>query len=109
MEQTSLRPRLERRLTVLATRIAELRHKMCAATGLARLEEFGEIDQLEGRYDALETRLRRLDHEGVGRLPALKAEIETMAADLAGTLDDCILRIDSGFRLCPVRKQPNEK
>jgi hypothetical protein len=64
MQQPDLRPRLELQLTVLATRIAELREKMKTAAGQERIEECGEITALERRYTAIKDRLRDRDQEG---------------------------------------------
>jgi predicted nucleic acid-binding Zn-ribbon protein len=108
MEQTDLRPRLELRLTVLATRIAQLRHKMTQAAGPERIEELGEIDQLQERSKKLEKQLLDLEHHGAGAMPGVKAEIETMADDLAGTVDDFMMRIDAKFQLDADGKKPGK-
>ena len=106
MEQADLRPRLELRLTVLATRIAQLRHKMTHAAGPERIEELGEIDQLQERSKMLEKQLRDLEHQEPGAIPGVKAEIEIMADDLAGTVDDFMMRIDAKFRRDAAEKKP---
>jgi hypothetical protein len=108
MEQADLRPRLELRLTVLATRIAQLRQKMTHAAGSERIEELGEIDQLQERSKMLEKQLLDLEHQGAGAMPGVKAEIETMADDLAGTVDDFMMRIDAKFQLGPDGKKPGK-
>ena len=98
MDQADFRSGLTLRLTVLAARIAELRQKMSGADRPERIAEFGAIDSLQQRYDALDTRLLEFDQEDADAASGVKAEIATMAEDLAGTLDDFVMRIDAGFR-----------
>ena len=98
MEATGLHPVLEMRLAALATRIAELRLMMSQAKGLEKIEEFGEIEELEQRYKVLEERLRKLNLEGPGFRQDMKAEIEKVADDLTGTIQDFVTWVDSGSR-----------
>jgi hypothetical protein len=104
MDRTDFRSGLQTRLTVLATRIADLRQKTSRATDHERSVEFGEIDELQGRYKALRERLQILDQEGAGASSGMKMEIETMADDLAGTVDDFMMRIDAAFQSAPAEK-----
>lgn len=105
MAQIELQQMLERRLTVLATRIGDLRQKMDHATGADRLAQSGEIDELEGRYKALEDRIRHIDPAATS---AIAAETEVMTDDLADLVDDFIMRIDAGYRTDPPGKSTNE-
>ena len=66
--------------------------------GLEKMEEFGEIEDLEGRYKLLADRLRALNGEGPGFRPDMKAELEKVADDLSGTVDDFVSWVDSGYR-----------
>ncbi len=97
MEKTGLHPGLETRLTALAARIAQLRQKMSQAKGIEKIEEFGQIEELERRYKALEDRLRMLNREGPGFRQDMKAEIEKVTDDLTGTVQDFMTWIDSGY------------
>jgi hypothetical protein len=106
MEQTVLQQTLKRRLSVLATRIGDLRQKMDHMTGAERLAQFGEIDVLEGRYEALDDRIRHLDPQATG---AIAAETEVMADDLADLVDDFIMRIDAGYGIDPPRNSAKER
>jgi hypothetical protein len=105
MEQTGLQRTLERRLNVLAARIGDLRQKMSHTTGAERLAQLGEIDALEGRYRALDDRIRLVGPKGTG---AIAAETEVLADDLADLVDDSILRIDAGYRTEPPPKSSTE-
>ncbi len=98
MQEPGLHPGLEIRLTVLATRIAELRQKANQAEGPAEIEDFAEIAELERRYKVLEEDLRRLNFEGPGVRQDLKAGLETVADDLLGWVEDHMRWIDSGYR-----------
>ncbi len=108
MEETGLHPGLEMRLTALATRIAKLRQKMSQAKGLEKIEEFGEIEELEQRYKVLEDHLRKLNREGPGFRQDMKAEIEKVADDLTGTVEDFVTWVDSGYQPDQRPKRPNK-
>jgi len=78
---------------------------MSHATEHERSVGLGEIDELQGRHKALAERLHGLDQEGAATVSGVKAEIETMAHDLAGTVDDFIMRIDAGFQSAPAGRE----
>ncbi|MGB8842662.1 MAG: hypothetical protein WCC64_16505 [Aliidongia sp.] len=104
MELTGLRLRMEGRLTLLATRIADLRQKMRHASGAERLAQVAEIGELDGRYKALNDRIRHIDPQGTGAISTVAAEMDCMVDDLADVVDDLIMRIDAGYRTDPARK-----
>lgn len=89
---------LELRLVALAERIAALRRNRNTATGAAKIEDFGEIEELQRRYDELAGRLQALDREGHGFRQDVKAEMEKVADDLTGVVEDFALWVDSGYR-----------
>ncbi len=98
MEETGLHPALEMKLTALATRIASLRQKMSHAKVLEKIEELGEIGELERRHKVLADQLPGLNREGAGFRQDMKAELEKVADDLTGTVEDFVSWIDSGYR-----------
>lgn len=98
MEETSLHRELEIRLTALATRIAELRHKMSRAKGAEKIEEFGEITELEKRHATLAGRLQDLHQEGTGFRHEMKVELERLTDDLSGAVENFVLWADSGSK-----------
>jgi len=71
---------------------------MSQAKGLEKIEEFAEIEDLEGRYKLLADRLQALNGEGPGFRPDMKAELEKVADDLTGTVNDFVSWVDSGYR-----------
>lgn len=89
---------LEHRLEALAQRIAKLRQRMSAAKGTERLEELGEIEELDRRFDALAKRLQALNREGPGFRQDVKAELEKLADDLSGTVEDFVMWVDSNYQ-----------
>jgi predicted nucleic acid-binding Zn-ribbon protein len=95
METTGLHRDLELRLEALAERIAALRRKLRRAKGREKVEEFGEIAELEDRYATLAERLQALDREGPGFRQDAKAELEKVADDLSGTVEDFMSWIDA--------------
>lgn len=101
MEDTGLQQTLERRLSVLAARIGDLRQKMDRTTGAAQLAQLGEIEALEGRYKTLDERIHHLDPKGTS---TIAAETEILADDLTDLADDFIMRIDAGYRADPPPK-----
>ena len=107
MEKPGLHPGLEIRMTVLATRIAELRHKAGQASH-EPIEDFGEIDELERRYKALEDELCQLNRAGPGVRQDMKAGLETVADDLLGWVEDHMRWIDSGYRTDQRPKRPHK-
>lgn len=98
MEQHGLHRGLEQRLRALEARIAALRQAMSRAKGEEKIEEFGEIAELEQRHRRLADRLRALDGEGPGFRQDAKAELEKLADDLSGVVEDFTLWVDSGYR-----------
>lgn len=68
------------------------------ATGTERSAELGEVDELEIRYRRLADRLQALNREGPGFRPEVKAEIEKVADDLSGTVEDFFMWIDTDYR-----------
>lgn len=98
MNDDGLHPDLELRLKALAARIGSLRKGMKAARGAAKMEEFGELAELERRHQALAERLRQLNREGRGFRPNAKAEMERLTDDLTAIVDDFVNRTDAAFR-----------
>lgn len=98
MAQHGLHWGLELRLEALANRIAALRDKMANAEGAEKIEEMGEVQELEARHRALTERLQALDREGPGFRQNAKAELEKIADDLSGTVEDFITWVDSSFQ-----------
>jgi len=98
MGERSLHPELEARLMALANRIAHLKRSMKEATGLKKVEDFGEIEELEQRYKVLEDRLSRLNREGPGFRQDMKAAIEMVADDLTGAVEEFMMRLDRGYQ-----------
>ncbi|MGO9172061.1 MAG: hypothetical protein ACLP7P_08865 [Rhodomicrobium sp.] len=97
MGQASLHEGLELRLETLAARIRMLREKMERTEGLKKIEEFGELDQLERRQKELEGRMQELDREGPSFRRDMKNELEKLSYDLSAAVEDFNMRIDSGF------------
>ncbi|MGO9547529.1 MAG: hypothetical protein ACLPPF_22395 [Rhodomicrobium sp.] len=91
MEQAGLHQGLELRLEVLKDRMRTLAEKMSRAEGVQKIDNLGDLDRLERRYD-------ELNREGPGFRHELKNELEKLSADLSGTLDDFIMWTDSGYR-----------
>lgn len=89
---------LQLRLDALAERIAALRRNMDRTKGAAKIEDFGEIGELQGRYDVLAERLQALNREGPGFRQDVKAELERVADDLSGVVEDFALWADAGYR-----------
>jgi predicted nucleic acid-binding Zn-ribbon protein len=89
---------LELRLEALAKRIGALRRKMKQVKRAEKIEEFGEIEELQRRYDALVERLAALDQEGSGFRQDVKAELEKIADDLSATVEDFTIWVDSEFQ-----------
>lgn len=109
MEGYGLHPELELGLQALGERIATLQQKMSQAKGVEKVEDFGEIEELQRRYDTLAERLRALNREGPGFRQDHKAELEKLADDLSGTVEDFVTWIDSDHRSHPPpmwRRQP---
>lgn len=98
MEEQGLHRGLELRLEALAERIATLRWKMLQAKGAEKIADASEIDELERRYEILAGRLRALNREGPGFRQDAKAELEKVADDLSGTVEDFVMWVDSGYR-----------
>jgi predicted nucleic acid-binding Zn-ribbon protein len=87
---------LEARLQTLAARIETLKRQLARAKGVERVEELGEIEELESRRKKLTDRLRELDREGPGLRQDLQAELEAMADDLSAAVEDFMIWADSG-------------
>ena len=98
MAETGLHSALEMRLAALATRIAKLRQTMRQAKGGEKIEEFDEIEGLERRYKMLEDQLRQLNGEGPSFREDMKAEIEKVADDLTGVVEEFVTWVDSGYQ-----------
>ncbi len=97
MEGHSSHRGLELRLGALAERIALLRHRMTQAQGVERIEKFGDIAELVRRHANLTERLHALDLEGPGLWPNVRAELEKIANDLSGTIEDFMMRTDAEY------------
>ncbi len=98
MPRTGLHPGLELRADLLAARILDLRNKMKNDSGVARIDDRCEIEQLERRRRALEQRLVQLDHEGGGLLARLKSALTQVSFDTAASFDAFMRRLDANFR-----------
>jgi hypothetical protein len=98
MAETGLHSALELRLAALARLIAKLRQTMRQAKGIEKIEEFDEIEGLERRYKVLEDQLRKLNGEGPGFRQDMKAEIEKVADDLTGMVEEFVTWVDSGYQ-----------
>jgi hypothetical protein len=98
MKETGMHPGMELRVRALATRIAELKDKMHRATGIEWVEGVGELGELERRHKALDEQLSSLDREGPGFRQDVEAELETVVADLSGSIADFMARLDSRYR-----------
>ena len=92
MDEHGLHRDLELRLEALAERIAALRQKMSKAKGAEKIEEFGEVEELERRLTVLAERLQALDREGPGFRRDVKAELEKIADDLSGGVEDFVMQ-----------------
>ncbi len=89
---------LEMRLDTLAARLSTLRERVDRAEGIAKLEGHREIAQLEQRKKDLEHRLSEFKREAAGFRHEMKNELEKLAYDLSGAVEDFILWTDSGFQ-----------
>jgi hypothetical protein len=98
MPRTGLHPGLELRADLLSTRILDLRRKMKRDTGVTRIDERIEIDQLERRRKALEQRLALLDREGDTYLAGLKSAMAQVSFDAASSFDAFMRRLDANYR-----------
>ena len=98
MDEQGLHRGLEQQLEALAARIAALREKISGASGGERVETRGEIEELQHRYEETVERLRALQKEGPGFRQESKAELEKIAADLSGNVEDFVTWVDGGGR-----------
>ncbi len=89
---------LELRLEVLRNRIRTLKGKMDRAEGIQKIEALGVIARLEGRYKELKDHLEELNREGPGFRHGMKNQLEKLAFDLSGALEDFITWADSGYQ-----------
>lgn len=96
MNGTSYHPALKQRLTELKRSIGELKGKIAAARGLQKIEDVGDIEDLEQRHQELAARLDNLDREGRGWAQNVKAELDLMADDLTASIERCITGADNG-------------
>ncbi len=96
MNRTSYHPALKQRLTELERRISELKGKIAAARGVQKIEDVGDIGDLEQRHKEIAARLDNLDREGRGWAQNVKAELDLMADDLTASIERCISRADNG-------------
>jgi len=94
MKEKSLHPGLEMRLAALAERIVNLRQGMTQESGLDRIEDLGEIEQLERRHKLLSDELQALNAEGPGHWQNVKAEMEKRIDDVTSTVEEFIIRLD---------------
>lgn len=98
MDKEGLHSVLQMRLTALGERIVELRRKMEKSSGAAKIEAFGEIEELEARHKALQEKLRGLEGDGEGFRQEVKTEIEMVADDMTNAVEDLVSWIDAGCR-----------
>jgi hypothetical protein len=96
MNATSCHPALKQRLTDLERRIGELKVKIAAARGVQKIEDVGDIEDLEQRHKELAAQLDNLDREGRGWAQNVKAELDLMADDLTASIERCMTRADDG-------------
>ena len=94
MKEKNLHPGLEMRLAALAERIVNLRLRATQEGELDRIKDLGEIEQLERRHKLLSDELQALNAEGPGHWQNVKAEIEKRIDDVAGTVEEFIIRLD---------------
>jgi len=97
MEKKEYPAPLEARLEALAARIGELKRKLATAKGRERVEETGEIEELEIRHKNLLDRVQKAKIEGQGFWEDARAELEGMADDLVETVEDFILWADTDY------------
>lgn len=90
---------LEARLHALVARIEEAKLRLAKTPGADRIEAFGEIKELEGRHRKLTARLSHLEREGPGLRQDMKAELEALADDLSGAVEDFMIWVDSGYAI----------
>lgn len=98
MADTDTQARLEERLSDLGARIAQLRQKMSGAGDPERSGELGEVEQLEQRHRQIQAQLQGLHAEGTEFRQDAKADIEKVADDLGGALDEFTRWVDSGYQ-----------
>ncbi len=108
MRRLGLHRGLELRLDALADRIEALRQATANAKGAEKFEDLGELGELKQRYEILTDRLHALNEEGPGFRQSVKAELEAMADDLSGIVEDFIMRLDAKYlgarTVLPTRK-----
>jgi hypothetical protein len=95
MPEKGHHPILETRLETLRTRIEGLKGRLFAAKGAERIEEFATVEELENRRAELADRLRRLEREAPEGRQGAGEELEAMADDLTGAIEDLIIRLDA--------------
>jgi hypothetical protein len=98
MEKHSLHPALEVRVAALAARVAELKRKMSRPADLGHSLGSAEIAELEARRQMLEDKVRDLKQAGPSFQQDVKSEIEAVADDMTGWIEDHLRWIDSGYR-----------
>ncbi len=91
-----LHPDLENQLQDLAGRIARLRRTTGAKD--EKSPASAATEALEQRYETLAKRLQALKREGPSFRREAKAELERMAEDLRGTVEDFVRWADAGYR-----------
>lgn len=83
-------------MEALEGRIEELKRKLATAQGFERVEEVGEVKELELRRKELLDRVQKLKLEGPEFWEDVRAELEGSADDLIETIEDFILWADTG-------------
>jgi hypothetical protein len=71
---------------------------MKEANGIEKIEELGELRELERRHAALKRRIMGLDRAGPGFRRNIRAELARMADDIMGTAGEFMIRLDSYVR-----------
>lgn len=92
---------LDRRLATVARRIVKLKRVMGRAAGCAQIDGAAEIEALVARYASLTERCSHLDQHTAGSTSAEKAKIAALVDDLAGAVEDAMIRIYLGFQTDP--------
>ena len=105
MEQAGLHQGLELRLEVLRHRMRTLAEKMSRAEGVQKIENLGDLDRLERRYDELRRRLNELNREGPGFRHGVTYELEKFFSDVVGSFGDFIMWTD--FRYLTGKRPPH--
>ena len=98
MGQRDLETRPDLRMESLERRIMKLKRTMGRAAGCQQVEWANEIEVLDARYASLAERWSRIDQQGVHATPEERADIAALTDDLAGAVEDAMIRIYLDFQ-----------